>query len=291
MIDQYKQLYREHHQTFPQSSKEQLYAAIKAVFKSWNNPRAKVYRNLNDIPHDLGTAVNVQAMVFGNSDQASGTGVVFTRNPASGEHQLFGEFLLNAQGEDVVAGIRTLSLLLHLRRLPQAYAAFQDYAKILENHYKDMQISNLPSKRVNSIFSRLGTVTDRQSIFENRLRSGSEGIISKKEALQRVSPATISQLIHPVFEEKALQDAPFLAQGLPASPGAATGEIVFTAERAKDYHSLGKKVILVRQETSPEDIEGMVVSQAIVTSQGGMTSHAAVVAGEWEPAVWLDVVS
>jgi len=280
LIDQYKQLYREHHQTFPQSSKEQLYAAIKAVFKSWNNPRAKVYRNLNDIPHDLGTAVNVQAMVFGNSDQASGTGVVFTRNPASGEHQLFGEFLLNAQGEDVVAGIRTPEPIAALETaLPQAYAAFQDYAKILENHYKDMQDIEftIEKGKLYILQTRNGKRTAKASL-KIALDLVDEGIISKKEALQRVSPATISQLIHPVFEEKALQDAPFLAQGLPASPGAATGEIVFTAERAKDYHSLGKKVILVRQETSPEDIEGMVVSQAIVTSQGGMTSHAAVVA-------------
>ena len=280
LIEQYKQLYREHHQTFPQSSKEQLYAAIKAVFKSWNNPRAKVYRNLNDIPHDLGTAVNVQAMVFGNSDQASGTGVVFTRNPASGEHQLFGEFLLNAQGEDVVAGIRTPEPIAALgTALPQAYAAFQDYAKILENHYKDMQDIEftIEKGKLYILQTRNGKRTAKASL-KIALDLVDEGIISKKEALQRVSPATISQLIHPVFEEKALQDAPFLAQGLPASPGAATGEIVFTAERAKDYHSLGKKVILVRQETSPEDIEGMVVSQAIVTSQGGMTSHAAVVA-------------
>ena len=280
LIDQYKQLYREHHQTFPQSSKEQLYAAIKAVFKSWNNPRAEVYRNLNDIPHDLGTAVNVQAMVFGNSDQASGTGVVFTRNPASGEYQLFGEFLLNAQGEDVVAGIRTPEPIAALETaLPKAYAAFQDYAKILENHYKDMQDIEftIEKGKLYILQTRNGKRTAKASL-KIALDLVDEGIISKKEALQRVSPATISQLIHPVFEEKALQDAPFLAQGLPASPGAATGEIVFTAERAKDYHSLGKKVILVRQETSPEDIEGMVVSQAIVTSQGGMTSHAAVVA-------------
>ena len=235
---------------------------------------------MNDIPHDLGTAVNVQAMVFGNSDQASGTGVVFTRNPASGEYQLFGEFLLNAQGEDVVAGIRTPEPIAALETaLPQAYASFQDYAKILENHYKDMQDIEftIEKGKLYILQTRNGKRTAKASL-KIALDLVDEGIISKKEALQRVSPATISQLIHPVFEEKALQDAPFLAQGLPASPGAATGEIVFTAERAKDYHSLGKKVILVRQETSPEDIEGMVVSQAIVTSQGGMTSHAAVVA-------------
>ena len=202
LIDQYKQLYREHHQTFPQSSKEQLYAAIKAVFKSWNNPRAQVYRNLNDIPHDLGTAVNVQAMVFGNSDQASGTGVVFTRNPASGEHQLFGEFLLNAQGEDVVAGIRTPEPIAALETaLPKAYAAFQDYAKILENHYKDMQDIEftIEKGKLYILQTRNGKRTAKASL-KIALDLVDEGIISKKEALQRVSPATISQLIHPVFE-------------------------------------------------------------------------------------------
>ena len=280
LIQQYKEVYQEHYQNFPQSPKEQLYAAIKAVFKSWNNPRAKVYRELNQIPHDLGTAVNVQSMVFGNSDQKSGTGVVFTRNPATGEPHLFGEFLLNAQGEDVVAGIRTPEPIDSLKRiLPQAYEDFCNYAKILEKHYKDMQDIEftIEKEKLYILQTRNGKRTAKASL-KIALDLVNEKMISKQEALLRVSPSTIDQLIHPVFEEKALTSAHHLTQGLPASPGAATGEIVFTAERAKEFHALGKKVILVRQETSPEDIEGMVVSQAIVTSHGGMTSHAAVVA-------------
>lgn len=280
LIQQYKEVYQEHYQNFPQSPKEQLYAAIKAVFKSWNNPRAKVYRELNHIPHDLGTAVNVQSMVFGNSDQKSGTGVVFTRNPATGEPHLFGEFLLNAQGEDVVAGIRTPEPIDALKRiLPQAYEDFCNYAKILEKHYKDMQDIEftIEKEKLYILQTRNGKRTAKASL-KIALDLVNEKMISKQEALLRVSPSTIDQLIHPVFEEKALTSAHHLTQGLPASPGAATGEIVFTAERAKEFHALGKKVILVRQETSPEDIEGMVVSQAIVTSHGGMTSHAAVVA-------------
>ena len=280
LIQQYKEVYQEHYQNFPQSPKEQLYAAIKAVFKSWNNPRAKVYRELNHIPHDLGTAVNVQSMVFGNSDQKSGTGVVFTRNPATGEPHLFGEFLLNAQGEDVVAGIRTPEPIDSLKRiLPQAYEDFCNYAKVLEKHYKDMQDIEftIEKEKLYILQTRNGKRTAKASL-KIALDLVNEKMISKQEALLRVSPSTIDQLIHPVFEEKALTSAHHLTQGLPASPGAATGEIVFTAERAKEFHALGKKVILVRQETSPEDIEGMVVSQAIVTSHGGMTSHAAVVA-------------
>lgn len=280
LIQQYKEVYQEHYQNFPQSPKEQLYAAIKAVFKSWNNPRAKVYRELNHIPHDLGTAVNVQSMVFGNSDQKSGTGVVFTRNPATGEPHLFGEFLLNAQGEDVVAGIRTPEPIDSLKRiLPQAYEDFCNYAKILEKHYKDMQDIEftIEKEKLYILQTRNGKRTAKASL-KIALDLVNEKMISKQEALLRVSPSTIDQLIHPVFEEKALTSAHHLTQGLPASPGAATGEIVFTAERAKEFHALGKKVILVRQETSPEDIEGMIVSQAIVTSHGGMTSHAAVVA-------------
>ncbi|MCW0987157.1 pyruvate, phosphate dikinase [Streptococcus anginosus] len=280
LIQQYKEVYQKHYQNFPQSPKEQLYAAIKAVFKSWNNPRAKVYRELNQIPHDLGTAVNVQSMVFGNSDQKSGTGVVFTRNPATGEPHLFGEFLLNAQGEDVVAGIRTPEPIDSLKRiLPQAYEDFCNYAKILEKHYKDMQDIEftIEKEKLYILQTRNGKRTAKASL-KIALDLVNEKMISKQEALLRVSPSTIDQLIHPVFEEKALTSAHHLTQGLPASPGAATGEIVFTAESAKEFHALGKKVILVRQETSPEDIEGMVVSQAIVTSHGGMTSHAAVVA-------------
>ena len=280
LIQQYKKLYQKYSHQFPENPIEQLYAAIQAVFKSWNNNRARVYRELHQIPHDLGTAVNVQAMVFGNSDQNSGTGVCFTRNPVSGETELFGEFLINAQGEDVVAGIRTPEPIATLETVqPEAYQAFKNYASILENHYKDMQDIEftIEKGKLYILQTRNGKRTAKASL-KIALDMVDQALISKKEALLRVAPASISQLIHPVFEETALEKAPFLAQGLPASPGAATGQIVFTANRAKEVHQEGKKVILVRQETSPEDIEGMIVSQAIVTSQGGMTSHAAVVA-------------
>lgn len=280
LIDQYKQLYREHYQTFPQNPKEQLFAAIKAVFRSWNNPRAQVYRKLNQIPEVLGTAVNVQVMVFGNFDQESGTGVVFTRNPATGQKGLFGEFLLNAQGEDVVAGIRTPEPIQNLQeKMPEAYAAFQEYAHILEDHYKDMQDIEftIEKGKLYILQTRNGKRTVKAAL-KIALQLVEEGKIDKCEAIRRISPAHINQLIHPVFDENKLQQATILAQGLPASPGAATGKIVFTAKRAKELHEAGEKVVLVRQETSPEDIEGMIVSQAIVTSQGGMTSHAAVVA-------------
>ena len=280
LIQHYKDLYSKNKQEFPEHPHEQLFAAIQAVFKSWNNNRARIYRELHQIPHDLGTAVNVQAMVFGNSDQASGTGVCFTRNPATGEAELFGEFLLNAQGEDVVAGIRTPEPIAALKEIqPETYQAFRDYAKILENHYKDMQDIEftIEKGKLYILQTRNGKRTAKASL-KIALDMVDQSLISKEEALLRVAPSSISQLIHPVFEEIALEKAPFLAQGLPASPGAATGQIVFTADRAKEIHQEGKKVILVRQETSPEDIEGMIVSQAIVTSQGGMTSHAAVVA-------------
>ena len=280
LVKQYKEIYLKENQSFPENPMDQLFAAIQAVFNSWNNNRAKVYRELNKIPHDLGTAVNVQAMVFGNSDQNSGTGVCFTRNPASGEDQLFGEFLLNAQGEDVVAGIRTPEPIAALEKSqPQVFKVFKEYARILENHYKDMQDIEftIEKGKLYILQTRDGKRTAKASL-KIALDLVDQGIISKKDALMRVSPSSISQLIHPVFEEATMEKATLIAQGLPASPGAATGEIVFTAERAKEFHNLGRKVILVRQETSPEDIEGMVVSQAIVTSQGGMTSHAAVVA-------------
>ena len=280
LIQHYKDLYSKHKQEFPEHPHDQLFAAIQAVFKSWNNNRARIYRELHQIPHDLGTAVNVQGMVFGNSDQASGTGVCFTRNPATGEAELFGEFLLNAQGEDVVAGIRTPEPIAALKEIqPETYQAFRDYAKILENHYKDMQDIEftIEKGKLYILQTRNGKRTAKASL-KIALDMVDQGLIRKEEALLRVAPTSISQLIHPVFEETALEKAPFLAQGLPARPGAATGQIVFTADRAKEIHQEGKKVILVRQETSPEDIEGMIVSQAIVTSQGGMTSHAAVVA-------------
>ncbi|MEZ7603631.1 pyruvate, phosphate dikinase [Streptococcus parasanguinis] len=280
LIKQYKDLYSKHGYQFPEEPNQQLYGAIQAVFKSWNNHRAWIYRELHQIPHDLGTAVNVQSMVFGNSDQTSGTGVCFTRNPANGETELFGEFLLNAQGEDVVAGIRTPEPIASLKiSQPEVYQSFRDYATILENHYKDMQDIEftIEKGKLYILQTRNGKRTAKAAL-KIALDMVDQGLINKEEALLRISPASISQLIHPVFQESALAKAPFIVQGLPASPGAATGEIVFTADRAKEAHQEGKKVILVRQETSPEDIEGMIVSQAIVTSQGGMTSHAAVVA-------------
>ena len=280
LINQYKDLYSKHGYQFSEEPNQQLYGAIQAVFKSWNNHRARIYRELHQIPHDLGTAVNVQSMVFGNSDQTSGTGVCFTRNPANGEPELFGEFLLNAQGEDVVAGIRTPEPIASLKiSQPEVYKSFRDYATILENHYKDMQDIEftIEKGKLYILQTRNGKRTAKATL-KIALDMVDQGLINKEEALLRISPASISQLIHPVFQESALANAPFIVQGLPASPGAATGEIVFTADRAKEAHQEGKKVILVRHETSPEDIEGMIVSQAIVTSQGGMTSHAAVVA-------------
>lgn len=280
LIEAYKQLYVENNIAFPQNPIDQLAEATKAVFKSWNNQRAKVYRELHDIPHHLGTAVNIQAMVFGNSGDTSGTGVVFTRNPATGENKMFGEFLINAQGEDVVAGIRTPEPIEILNEiLPEAYTDFVNYANILEKHYKDMQDIEftIENGKLFILQTRNGKRTAKATL-KIALDLVEEKLISKNEALLRVTPDTIDQLIHPVFDATKIENAPLLAQGLPASPGAATGEIVFTAEKAKEYHNLGKKVILVRQETSPEDIEGMIVSEAIVTSRGGMTSHAAVVA-------------
>jgi len=256
LIQHYKDLYSKHKQEFPENPHEQLYAAIQAVFKSWNNKRARIYRELHQIPHDLGTAVNVQAMVFGNSDQTSGTGVCFTRNPATGEAELFGEFLLHAQGEDVVAGIRTPEPIAALKEIqPETYQAFRDYAKILENHYKDMQDIEftIEKGKLYVLQTRNGKRTAKASL-KIALDMVDQGLISKEEALLRVAPASISQLIHPVFEETALEKAPFLAQGLPASPGAATGQIVFTADRAKKIHQEGEKVILVRREV--EVVEG-----------------------------------
>ncbi|MFD1413800.1 pyruvate, phosphate dikinase [Oceanobacillus jeddahense] len=280
VIELYKNLFFKNKVAFPQDPMEQLFEATKAVFKSWNNQRAKVYRNLHHIPHHLGTAVNVQSMVFGNSGDESGTGVVFTRNPSEGENKLFGEFLINAQGEDVVAGIRTPEPIESLQAiLPEVYHDFIEYSNKLEQHYKDMQDIEftIENGKLYILQTRNGKRTAKATL-KIALDLAAEGLISKKEAIMRVSPEVIDQLIHPVFDTKKLATAEAFATGLPASPGAATGSIVFTAEKAKEYTALGKKVILVRQETSPEDIEGMVVSEAIVTSRGGMTSHAAVVA-------------
>ncbi|WP_206856184.1 pyruvate, phosphate dikinase [Candidatus Enterococcus mangumiae] len=280
LIEKYKELFSKHKKVFPQQPMDQLKEAIQAVFHSWNNPRANVYRELHGIAHDLGTAVNVQEMVFGNSGNESGTGVVFTRNPSTGENQLFGEFLLDAQGEDVVAGIRTPQPIQELsERLPDVYQDFLHYAQMLETHYKDMQDIEftVENGKLFILQTRNGKRTAKAAL-KIATDLVAEKKLTKEEALMRMEPEMIDQLIHPIFEPTALKKATAFAQGLPASPGAATGEIVFTAEKAKERHELGSKVILVRQETSPEDIEGMIVSEAIVTSRGGMTSHAAVVA-------------
>lgn len=280
LIEAYKIPYHKQQKEFPQDPIDQLFIAIKAVFHSWNNQRAQVYRKLHDIPFNLGTAVNIQSMVFGNNGDKSATGVAFTRNPATGEKKLFGEFLPNAQGEDVVAGIRTPQPIAKLKQLlPTAYTDFMRYAEILETHYKDMQDIEftIDQGQLFILQTRSGKRT-AQAALNIALDLVNDEIITKDEALLRVTPTMVEQLIHPVFDPTELKNATVLAHGLPASPGAATGQIVFTAEKAQEFHEQGKKVILVRQETSPEDIAGMVVSEAIVTSRGGMTSHAAVVA-------------
>ncbi|OJG58921.1 pyruvate phosphate dikinase [Enterococcus mundtii] len=280
LIKNYKELFIKHNKVFPQHPMDQLKEAIQAVFHSWNNPRANVYRELHGISHHLGTAVNVQEMVFGNSGNESGTGVVFTRNPATGDNQLFGEFLLDAQGEDVVAGIRTPQPIQELsERLPNVYQDFLHYAQMLELHYKDMQDIEFTVEqgKLFILQTRNGKRTAKAAL-KIATDLVNENVLSKEEALMRVEAEMIDQLIHPIFKPEALEQATPFAQGLPASPRAATGEIVFTAEKAKERYEQGNKVILVRHETSPEDIEGMIVSEAIVTSRGGMTSHAAVVA-------------
>ncbi|MHC5230073.1 pyruvate, phosphate dikinase [Enterococcus sp. LJL99] len=277
----YKDIFLEiTHRPFPQAPLEQLYQSIEAVFRSWNNRRAMTYRKLHNIPDDLGTAVNIQAMVFGNFGNSSGTGVAFTRNPVTGEKEMFGEFLLNAQGEDVVAGVRTPEPIADLsKRMPKVYHQFLTVGDLLEKHYRDMQDIEftIEDEQLFLLQTRNGKRTAKAG-FKICTQLVEEGVISKKEAIQRITPTMIDQLLHPVFDEEELVSAKVYAKGLPASPGAASGNIYFSAEEAKKASESGEKVILIRQETSPEDIEGMVVSEAIVTSRGGMTSHAAVVA-------------
>jgi len=281
IVSVYKGIYEEQLQrSFPQAPQEQLFLAIAAVFQSWNNPRAKTYRRLNHISDTLGTAVNIQEMVFGNFGRISGTGVAFTRNPATGEKKLFGEFLLNAQGEDVVAGVRTPKPIAELEKLaPSIYQEFLRISSNLEQHYKDMQDIEftIENGKLFLLQTRNGKRTAKAGI-RMLVQFVEEGILTEKEALSKVDTAMITQILHPVFDETTTKDTPVFTEGLPASPGAATGRLYFTAESAKQAHEAGEKVILVRQETSPEDIEGMVVSEAIVTARGGMTSHAAVVA-------------
>lgn len=265
---------------FPVDPKEQLMMAIDAVFGSWDNPRAIIYRKINEIPGNLGTAVNVQSMVFGNMGETSGTGVAFTRNPSTGENKLFGEFLMNAQGEDVVAGIRTPKTIDQLKEVMEpVYNEFVAIADKLENHYRDMQDIEftIEKEKLYLLQTRTGKRTAKAAV-EIAVEMVDEGHISKEEALLRIEPNQIDQLLHPTFEEASLNEAVQITKGLPASPGAAAGKIYFTSEEIVERAEKGEKVILIRTETSPEDIEGMVNAEGILTARGGMTSHAAVVA-------------
>ena len=281
LVVRFKQFYKdEKGEEFPQEPKEQLMEAVKAVFRSWDNPRANVYRRMNEIPYDWGTAVNVQSMVFGNSGDNSGTGVAFTRNPATGEKALFGEYLINAQGEDVVAGVRTPSPISKLQEeMPHVYEQFADIANRLEQHYKDMQDMEftIEDGKLYMLQTRNGKRTAAAAL-KVAVDLVDEGMIDEKEAVLRVEPKQLDSLLHPQFDPDALKKAEIIGKGLAASPGAACGKVVFTAEDAKEWHARGEKVVLVRLETSPEDIEGMQVAQGILTVRGGMTSHAAVVA-------------
>jgi pyruvate,orthophosphate dikinase len=265
---------------FPTDPKEQLMGAIKAVFRSWDNPRANVYRRMNDIPYSWGTAVNVQMMAFGNMGNTSGTGVAFTRNPATGEKKLFGEFLMNAQGEDVVAGVRTPQPIDQLKEvMPEVYDQFVEICHTLENHYRDMQDMEftIEDRKLYMLQTRNGKRTPAAGL-KIACDLVDEGMISEKEAVMMIDPRTLDAVLHPTFDAAALKKAVPVAHALAASPGAACGRIVFTADDAKEWAERGEKVVLVRLETSPEDIEGMVASQGILTVRGGMTSHAAVVA-------------
>ncbi|PHK49996.1 pyruvate, phosphate dikinase [Staphylococcus edaphicus] len=282
ICNHFKEVYvEETYKPFPQEPINQLTEAIEAVFKSWDNDRARVYRQLNEIPHDIGTAVNIQEMVFGNSGERSGTGVAFTRNPVTGQANLFGEYLLNAQGEDVVAGIRTPKDIETLRaQMPHVHQQFVDVSKRLETHYKDMQDIEftIENEQLYILQTRSGKRTANAAIHI-AVDLVEEEIITKEEAVLNVEVKSIDQLLHPNFDEQSLKNATTISKiGLPASPGAASGKIVFSAEIAKEQAENGNKVILMRPETSPEDIEGMIASEAIVTTHGGMTSHAAVVA-------------
>ncbi|WP_114602879.1 pyruvate, phosphate dikinase [Staphylococcus sp. EZ-P03] len=280
--ERFKEIYVEEvYKPFPQEPLKQLTEAVEAVFKSWDNDRARVYRDLNDIPHDIGTGVNVQEMVFGNSGEKSGTGVAFTRNPVTGENHVFGEYLLNAQGEDVVAGIRTPKEIDTLaQQMPDVYQEFVDVTEKLELHYKDMQDIEftIENGKLYILQTRNGKRTARAAM-QIAVDLVDEGVITKDEALTKVDVKSIDTLLHPAFKAEAIEAAEAISDaGLPASPGASTGKVVFSAEDAKVQAEQGEKVILMRPETSPEDIEGMVASEAIVTTHGGMTSHAAVVA-------------
>lgn len=265
---------------FPTDPKEQLMGAIKAVFRSWDNPRANVYRRDNDIPYSWGTAVNVQSMAFGNMGDDCGTGVAFTRNPATGEKKLFGEFLTNAQGEDVVAGVRTpMPISQMAEKFPEAFAQFQNVCSILENHYRDMQDMEftVENGKLYMLQTRNGKRTPAAAL-KIACDLVDEGMIDEKKAVSMIEPRSLDTMLHPQFDANVLKTAPMVGSALAASPGAASGKVVFTAEEAKEWALQGEKVVLVRLETSPEDIEGMKAAQGILTVRGGMTSHAAVVA-------------
>ena len=281
LADQFKAEYKKQLGTdFPNDPKEQLFAAIEAVFRSWDNPRANIYRMDHDIPYSWGTAVNVQMMAFGNLGDTSGTGVAFTRNPATGEKGLFGEFLMNAQGEDVVAGVRTPMPIAQMQEvLPEVYEQFLGVCKTLENHYRDMQDMEftIEDKKLYMLQTRNGKRTAAAAI-KIACDLIDEGMISEQEALMQIDAKSLDMLLHPQFDAAALKKAKPIGKGIAASPGAAAGKIVFTAEDAASRGKNGEKVILVRLETSPEDIEGMKYSQGILTVRGGQTSHAAVVA-------------
>ncbi len=276
---EYKAIYKKHiGSDFPEDPWVQLEGAINAVFRSWNNQRAITYRKLNQIPDEWGTAVNVQSMVFGNTGEESGTGVAFTRNPSTGENKFYGEYLMNAQGEDVVAGIRTPHPIADLERdMPDVYQQLVDIYKKLENHYKDMQDIEftIENRKLYMLQTRSGKRTGAASV-KIAVDMVAEGLIDEKTAVLRVAPSALDQLLHPMIDPKAKVDA--VAKGLPASPGAAVGRVVFNAEDAVEWKERGEKVVLVRTETSPEDISGMHAAEGILTARGGMTSHAAVVA-------------
>jgi pyruvate,orthophosphate dikinase len=281
LVKQFKEFYKEEKgEEFPSDPKSQLIESITAVFRSWDNPRANVYRRLNDIPGNWGTAVSVQEMVFGNKGETSGTGVAFSRNPSTGEKGIYAEYLMNAQGEDVVAGIRTPKDISQLGKdMPKVYDEFMSIVNILENHYKDMQDMEftIEDGKLYFLQTRNGKRT-AQAALKIAVELVEDGMLSKEEAMMKVDPRQLDTLLHPNFDIEELKNSTIIAKGLPASPGAACGKVYFTAEEAKARHEAGEKVVLVRLETSPEDIEGMIASEGILTVRGGMTSHAAVVA-------------
>ena len=281
MVEKFKAFYKsEKGEDFPQDPKVQMIESIKAVFRSWDNPRANVYRRMNDIPYSWGTAVNVQAMVFGNMGETSGTGVAFTRNPSTGEKKLYGEYLINAQGEDVVAGVRTPNPIAQLENdMPEVYKEFTEIATKLENHYRDMQDMEytIEEGKLYMLQTRNGKRTAASAI-KIAVDLVNEGMLTKEEAILKVEPKQLDSLLHPTFVQDELKKADVFVKGLAASPGAACGKVYFTAEDCVEAVQRGEKVVLVRLETSPEDIEGMDAAEGILTSRGGMTSHAAVVA-------------